>query len=150
MMCKLVCVWCSGIYFQGNSCTIMSIFCVLATFPHLEILKSPFWPLFLQQLWTRACVSQRNIWKKEIPNYTAVKRCTMVTDRAAFPVECKTVVFPLLFNRYPRVYGSRDVWREVWWICGCVCLRDVHARDGYLRVPLLWMSKCCSDLQTGY
>lgn len=52
--------------------------------------------------------------------------------------------------RYPWVHGAWDVWGEVRRVSGCVCLWNVHAGDGHLRVPLLRVPECCTDLPQSY
>lgn len=66
--------------------------------------------------------------------------------RGMFQLNTKLTFF---IYRYPGVYGPWDVRGEVWWVGRCLCLWDVYAGDGYLRVPLLWMSECCPNLQEG-
>lgn len=56
--------------------------------------------------------------------------------------------FPLA-TRNPRVHGSGDVRGEVRRVRGCVRLWHVHAGDGHLWVPLLWVPERSPDIPPG-
>lgn len=51
-----------------------------------------------------------------------------------------------LFHRYSWIHGTRNVWRTLWRICGCLCIWDVHVGDDNSGVSLYGVSKPCPDL----
>lgn len=63
-----------------------------------------------------------------------------------FRLDQKCAFFLWCLCRYPRIYGPGNVWGTLRWICGCLCFWNVHVGNGYLRIPLLRMPECCSNL----